>query len=194
MQAQNNHMPQRPMVTRQVLDPEYQEWLQFKKETDPVYLKWKKEKEARKAAELVRLQKERDIKALGMDEGRILKLASAFNNGVCSVKTNRGIAWKIVKFRIYTFSNVSVIQDLLDIIDSQENFQIFWEQYKSYTDIIIKSASLRFADRQIISHLLEKYWQYEGSVNLIKKNACSEDLSCISYIDYYISSIKKHHH
>ena len=170
MQAQNNRMPNRPIVTRQVLDPEYQEWLQFKKETDPAYLKWGKKVE-REAAERARKQKEHAAEALGMDKDKLMKLASAFNNGLCSVKTNKGIAWRINKSQFYTFTSVYVIQDILDIIDSQENFRIFWDQYKSHTDIIIKSASLRFADRAIISQLLQEYWQEEGSVNLIIKNA-----------------------
>lgn len=38
--------PPFPPPPRQVIDPEYQEWLQFKKATDPEYLKWKIEKEA----------------------------------------------------------------------------------------------------------------------------------------------------
>lgn len=34
-----------PPPPRQVIDPEYQEWLQFKKATDPEFAKWKREKE-----------------------------------------------------------------------------------------------------------------------------------------------------
>lgn len=37
--------PPFPPPPRQVLDPEYQEWLQFKKATDPEFAKWKREKE-----------------------------------------------------------------------------------------------------------------------------------------------------
>lgn len=53
-QEQRPSRPPLPQVTRQVLDPEYKEWLQFQKETNPEYKKWKKEKEAeesRKKAE-----------------------------------------------------------------------------------------------------------------------------------------------
>lgn len=38
-------------VSGQNLDPEYLEWLQFKKETDPKYVQWKKEKDAAIARE-----------------------------------------------------------------------------------------------------------------------------------------------
>lgn len=37
--------PPFPPPPRQVIDPEYQEWLQFKKATDPEFAKWKREKE-----------------------------------------------------------------------------------------------------------------------------------------------------
>lgn len=37
--------PPFPPPPRQVLDPEYQEWLEFKKATDPEFAKWKREKE-----------------------------------------------------------------------------------------------------------------------------------------------------
>lgn len=39
----HNYRPIRPVV-----DPEYQEWLQFKKETDPEFIKWKEAKKAKK--------------------------------------------------------------------------------------------------------------------------------------------------
>ena len=51
MQARNNQTHSRPQVTRQVMDPEYLEWLRYKKATDPAYLKWKKEEDAKKAKE-----------------------------------------------------------------------------------------------------------------------------------------------
>ncbi len=38
-------LPPFPPPPRQVIDPEYQEWLQFKKATDPEFAKWKREKE-----------------------------------------------------------------------------------------------------------------------------------------------------
>ena len=41
----------RPQVSRQVLDPQYEEWLRFKKETDPAYRKWKEERDAKNARE-----------------------------------------------------------------------------------------------------------------------------------------------
>lgn len=42
-------IPPMPTVSRQILDPEYKEWLQFKKETDPAYKRWKLQKEAEEA-------------------------------------------------------------------------------------------------------------------------------------------------
>ena len=42
----STQFPRRPPVSTQKLDPEYAEWLQFKKETDPKFIQWKKEKEA----------------------------------------------------------------------------------------------------------------------------------------------------
>lgn len=69
-QERNNRMPQRPFYPqppRQIIDREYQEWLQFKKETDPEYQRWKRNKaaeEARKrqeeAAREAKLQAERE--------------------------------------------------------------------------------------------------------------------------------------
>lgn len=46
-----------PQVSRQVLDPEYREWLQFKKETDPEYKKWRRQKELEAAK--IRAEQER---------------------------------------------------------------------------------------------------------------------------------------
>lgn len=48
---QNKGLRTAPRIqqVRQVLDPEYEEWLRYKKETDPAYQKWKKEKDAEKA-------------------------------------------------------------------------------------------------------------------------------------------------
>lgn len=40
----------RPNVTRQVLDPQYEEWLRFKKATDPAFIAWKAEEEKKKKA------------------------------------------------------------------------------------------------------------------------------------------------
>lgn len=64
VQEYNRRMPQRPpfpQPSRQVLDPEYREWLQFKKETDPEYLRWKRnkaaEEERRKQEEAARVAK-----------------------------------------------------------------------------------------------------------------------------------------
>lgn len=64
-QERNSQIPNRPpfpQATRQILDPEYKEWLQFQKETNPEYLKWKKEKEleaarikAKREAELAKV-------------------------------------------------------------------------------------------------------------------------------------------
>lgn len=51
--------PPFPQSTRQVLDPEYQEWLEFKKATDPEFLKWKQKKqEAKRKAEEERIRAE----------------------------------------------------------------------------------------------------------------------------------------
>lgn len=57
--------PPFPQPTRQVLDPEYQEWLEFKKATDPEFLKWKQKKqEAQRKAEQERIRAEQErIKA-----------------------------------------------------------------------------------------------------------------------------------
>lgn len=60
MQAQNNRMPQRPLFpqpTRQILDPAYQEWLRFMKDTDPKFKEWKRKQEAEEARK--REEKER---------------------------------------------------------------------------------------------------------------------------------------
>lgn len=46
-QKQNTHIPQSPTFpqpTRQILDSEYMEWLQYKKETDPLFVQWKNKK------------------------------------------------------------------------------------------------------------------------------------------------------
>ncbi len=69
-QERNNRIPPRPpfpQPTRQILDPDYKEWLQFKKETDPEYKKWKKAKEAEEirkrqeeSARAAKLQAERE--------------------------------------------------------------------------------------------------------------------------------------
>lgn len=51
-QERNRPMQQRPpmpQVTRQILDPEYKEWLRFQKETNPEYKKWKREQDAAEA-------------------------------------------------------------------------------------------------------------------------------------------------
>lgn len=71
IKAQNRYNHQtfpRPVApSTQIVDPEYREWLQFKKETDPEYKKWKRakeEEEARKRAEeaarVAKLQAERE--------------------------------------------------------------------------------------------------------------------------------------
>ena len=39
----------RPQVTRQVLDPQYEEWLRFKKATDPAFVRWKAEEDKKKS-------------------------------------------------------------------------------------------------------------------------------------------------
>lgn len=55
--------PPFPQSTRQVLDPEYQEWLEFKKATDPEFLKWKQKKqEAKRKAEEDRIRAEQEAK------------------------------------------------------------------------------------------------------------------------------------
>lgn len=46
-----------PPASRQILDPEYKEWIQFQKETSPEYKKWKREKEA-EAERIRKLQEE----------------------------------------------------------------------------------------------------------------------------------------
>ena len=51
---QSYHTPQQ---SRQILDPEYREWLQYKKETDPEFIKWKKQKELE--ADRIRAEQER---------------------------------------------------------------------------------------------------------------------------------------
>ncbi len=75
IQESKDRVPSRPLFPqpiKQGLDPEYAEWLQFKKETDPAYIKWKKEKDAKEAkgraeraqrdAELARIREEREEK------------------------------------------------------------------------------------------------------------------------------------
>lgn len=47
----------KPSVTNLVLDPEYKEWLQFKKESDPQFREWKRQKDAEK--ERIRAEQER---------------------------------------------------------------------------------------------------------------------------------------
>lgn len=54
--------PRFPQPSGQILDPEYREWLQFKKETDPEFKQWKRQKELEKArlkAEQERIERER---------------------------------------------------------------------------------------------------------------------------------------
>lgn len=62
MHSYNTRIPSRPQVIRQVLDPEYQEWLQFKKETDPAFIALKaaedRKKQAREREAFERKQKE----------------------------------------------------------------------------------------------------------------------------------------
>lgn len=58
-QDNQHRWPQGPQYTRQILDPEYKEWIQFQKETSPEYKKWKKEKEAE--AERIRKQQEEEV-------------------------------------------------------------------------------------------------------------------------------------
>ena len=82
----------RPQVTRQVLDPQYEEWLRYKKATDPGFLAWKaeeekkakiREAEARKKA--IQRQAEEDkayvesnLKSLSYLEGKISKELNIF--------------------------------------------------------------------------------------------------------------------
>ena len=61
IEAQENgrhisNRPPFPQPIKQILDPEYREWLRFQKETNPEYLKWKKEKEEEKAREEARAE------------------------------------------------------------------------------------------------------------------------------------------
>lgn len=51
---QNRISQQTPRIQRvkQVLDPEYEEWLRYKKATDPDYQKWKAEEERKKRAKI----------------------------------------------------------------------------------------------------------------------------------------------
>ena len=53
----SHHKP--PQFSRQILDPEYREWLRYKKETDPNFKKWKAEEE-RKRIQLENESKERE--------------------------------------------------------------------------------------------------------------------------------------
>lgn len=53
----SRHKP--PQFSRQILDPEYREWLRYKKETDPNFKKWKAEEE-RKRIHLENERKERE--------------------------------------------------------------------------------------------------------------------------------------
>ena len=50
MQSHNTRIPNKPQVVRQVLDPEYQEWLQFKKETDSAFIAWKAAEDRKKTS------------------------------------------------------------------------------------------------------------------------------------------------
>lgn len=51
--------PLQPQRTIQVLDPEYKEWLKYKKDTDPEYKKWKAEEDRKKAEEDKKREKQR---------------------------------------------------------------------------------------------------------------------------------------
>lgn len=68
--------PRFPQPSRQILDPEYREWLQFKKETDPEYKKWKRQKEQEEARvraeqERVRIEAERKREQERIERERI---------------------------------------------------------------------------------------------------------------------------
>lgn len=70
-QEKNNRMPTQPSfsaIPKPVFDPEYAEWLQFKKETDPAYIKWKKEKEARAAEVRAYTAKDNTKKRVPVDD------------------------------------------------------------------------------------------------------------------------------
>lgn len=59
-QKNNDRLHQRPSIpqpTRQILDPAYKEWLEFQRETNPAFLKWKREKKEKEEREK-RLQEE----------------------------------------------------------------------------------------------------------------------------------------
>lgn len=53
----SQRVPRFPQPSGQILDPEYREWLQFKKETDPEFKKWKRQKELEEAR--IRVEQER---------------------------------------------------------------------------------------------------------------------------------------
>lgn len=55
-QKRQNSRPGTPQFTRQILDPEYREWLQYQKETDPNFKRWKAEEERK------RIQRENERK------------------------------------------------------------------------------------------------------------------------------------
>ena len=70
--------PPFPQSTRQVLDPEYQEWLEFKKATDPEFLKWKQKKqEAQRKVEEERRRaaQEAEQKRVAAEQERQMKAA-----------------------------------------------------------------------------------------------------------------------
>ena len=48
LQGRQNSRPMSPQYTRPNYDPEYQEWLRFKKDTDPAFRRWKAEEERKR--------------------------------------------------------------------------------------------------------------------------------------------------
>lgn len=56
----SQRMPRFPQSRIQELDPEYKEWLQFKKETDPEYKKWKRQKDIEKAEKEAKIKAEQE--------------------------------------------------------------------------------------------------------------------------------------
>jgi hypothetical protein len=68
---ERNHPYPHQTFTRQILDPEYREWIRFQKETDPKFKKWKREQEEALAKqEAARKEEERKRREKEIEEQR----------------------------------------------------------------------------------------------------------------------------
>lgn len=96
----------------QILDPEYEEWLRFKKETDPAFIKWKKEKELKE-------QKKKELEELEQKQNRIqkeLKIRQEQENSCLTIITEFKSKIRIVRRDIIACENlIKDIQKLYQI-------------------------------------------------------------------------------